>query len=244
MNHPYKLGKLAPVHDERTLQFRSVLKPRVKIPASFAVDQAHPGCRPHMFLNDEIGDCVMAGRAELQMRLDLIRTGKVPTITDAEVKKEYFKETGNVDSGLDILNSLKAWQKGWTAGGRKEHIKTFGAVNWKDPQELRQAIFINNGLIVGVALPDNAMDYFTAGKAWSNTSQRPDPNEGHCIVFTGYTPKEITAITWAQYQLLTDAWAKKYLDEAFFVVDDPNNPRLRKYIDHAAVRRHLEQVAA
>lgn len=245
MNHlVFKTGKLAPKHDERTLMFSSVLRAPVKLPATYSIDLAHPGARPHMFLNDTYGDCVMAARAEQQLRFDLLRNGKVPTITDAEVKKEYFKETGGGDDGLVILDSLKAWRKGWTAGGKKRTIDAYASVNFKNVDELKQAIYLHGGIPTGVELPDDAMDEFTSGKAWTNTKLRPDPEEGHCVYLTGWTATNFTAITWAQYQNVSPAWLKKYCDEAWAVMDNMSQPKARKAIDQVAVLRHLERVAA
>jgi hypothetical protein len=39
-----------------------------------------------------------------------IEQGSVVMITDKDVTREYFKETGGPDAGLVVLDSLKAWQ--------------------------------------------------------------------------------------------------------------------------------------
>jgi hypothetical protein len=93
---------------------------------------------------------------------------------------------------------------------------------------------------IGVALPDDAMDEFTHGKPWSNTKLPPDQNEGHCIYLTGYTATGPTCITWGGYQALTWAWLTKYCDEAYFVLDDPANPKYNEVLDHDVLHAHLE----
>jgi hypothetical protein len=240
----FKTGKLPATDDARTLLFRSVLRAAAKVPATYSLDLAHPGCRPRMFLNDTYGDCVIAARAEQQMRFGLLRNGAAPNITDAEVKREYFRETGGADSGLNMLASLKAWRKGWTAGGARRTISAYAAVDYRSPTEVKQAIYIHGGIPIGVNLPDDAMDEFTRGKPWSTTRRPPDPDEGHCVYLTGWTKAGPTAITWAQYQQLSWAWLKKYGDEAWTVFDNLDQPRFRNAIDHAAVRRYLEEVTA
>jgi hypothetical protein len=52
-----------------------------------------------MFGNDTIGDCVIAGRAHQTLRFEDIEPGSVLEaeslmITDKDVLKEYYKETG------------------------------------------------------------------------------------------------------------------------------------------------------
>ncbi len=245
MNHPiYKTGKLSPITDERTLAFGDFLRAPVKLPATYSTDLAYPGCIPHMYLNDTYGDCVMAARGEQQGRFDLKRTGKVPNITDAEIKKEYFKETGGADTGLNMLDSFKAWRKGWIAGGKKRTIGAYFSVDFRNATEVKQAIYLHGGIPIGVELPDDAMDEFTRGKAWTTTKLPPDPDEGHCIYLTGWTATAFTAITWAQYQQLSPAWLKRYCDEAWAIFDDLNQPKFRKAMDHAAIREQLERVAA
>jgi hypothetical protein len=59
-----------------------------------------------MFANDQYGDCVMAGRAHQTLRFELAEQKKVIAISDEDVTREYFQETGVADSGLVVLDSL------------------------------------------------------------------------------------------------------------------------------------------
>ena len=71
------------------------------------------------FLNDSLGDCVIAARANQTLRFEAAEQKKVLNITDAEVKREYLKEAGGADSGLVMLDSLNLWRKsGWKAAGK------------------------------------------------------------------------------------------------------------------------------
>ena len=63
MNVDYlKLGKLEAKHDDRTIKLVTILSPALpKIPLIYDFDTAHPGVDMPMFLNDQLGDCVIAG---------------------------------------------------------------------------------------------------------------------------------------------------------------------------------------
>jgi hypothetical protein len=237
--HPFKFGKLPAVKDDRVPLFRSMLRATVQVPAKYNFDLVHPGCRPHMYLNDTYGDCVMAARAEHQIRLNLLRLGKVTTIKDSEVKREYFKETGGEDSGLDVNASLTAWIKGWKAGGKKVDIAGFSSVNMKSIDEIRQTIYLCGGMPIGVALPDDAMADFEHGRTWSNTKLPPNPDSGHCIYLLAYDQLSVTCITWAGYQRIMIPWLRKYADEGFAVHDDLKQKSVRK---HMYVDRLLEHM--
>ena len=122
--HPlFKLGKASVKKDKRNLMLATLLKAGPVLPASYDFDTTHPHIATPMFGNDTLGDCVMAGRAHQTLRFEDIEQNKVITITDKDVTREYFKETGGGDTGLVVLNSLKLWRsKGWKAGKKTYKI--------------------------------------------------------------------------------------------------------------------------
>src|SRR6266545_1991492 len=96
--HPiFKLGKAPAKRDARNLMFAAILKAPVALPKEYDFDLKHPGIPTPMFANDDYGDCVIAGRAHQTLRFELIEQGSVMMIPDAQVLKEYFKETGGAD---------------------------------------------------------------------------------------------------------------------------------------------------
>src|ERR1700681_3164425 len=116
----FKLGKATAKRDNRNLMCAAILKAPVKVPLEYDFDLKHPGIPTPMFGNDVNGDCVIAGRAHQTLRFEDIEQGSEISISDADVLKEYFKETGGPDAGLVVLDSLNEWRsKGWTAGKRK-----------------------------------------------------------------------------------------------------------------------------
>src|SRR4051794_31538952 len=116
-SHPgFKLGKAPAKRDRRNLKFATLLKAPVTVPDEYDFDLKHAGVPTPMFANDVYGDCVIAGRAHQTIRFEDIEQSKIVKITDQEVLKEYFAETGGPDTGLVVLDSLNLWrQEGWTA---------------------------------------------------------------------------------------------------------------------------------
>jgi hypothetical protein len=50
----------------------------------------------------------------------------VITITDQDVTREYFQETGGADAGLVVLDSLREWRtNGWQVGTANYKIEAF-----------------------------------------------------------------------------------------------------------------------
>ena len=220
----FKLGKAPAKKDERNLRFASLLKMAApKLPSSYDFDTTHKGIPTPMFANDVHGDCVMAGRAHQTLRFEDIEQGSVLMITDKDVLREYFKETGGADSGLVVLDSLNEWrQQGWKVGTRNYKIRAFAQVNSMNRQEVRQAIFGDVGVGLGVQLPLSAQHEIQTGQPWATTTgpgSKPGSWGGHYVYVSGYTPSGPVCVTWGRKQQMTWAWFRKYCDEAYAMFD-------------------------
>ncbi|MCI0643218.1 MAG: hypothetical protein L0Y70_29465, partial [Gemmataceae bacterium] len=175
-------GKSTPRMDRRTLEAADVFR-KIKVPKEYDFDLEHTevladGIR--MYLSNELGCAVISGRAHQTLRFEYLEQGKLIKITDAEIKKQYFKETGGGDTGLVLLESLKSWRsEGWIAGGRRHRIQLFAALDCKDRAQIKRAIFANVGIGVGLRLPRTAVADFTRGLPWRDTS--PPRSVGHYV---------------------------------------------------------------
>ena len=218
-----KLGKLPARVDGRTLRLASIFrKSLAPPPASFNVDASLPVpmSDSNMYLNDQLGDCVIAGRAHMTLRFEDYEQKAIIPITDDDVRTEYMKETGGVDSGLVMLNSLKAWRNGWTAAGQTYNIDAFGALTPSNQQEVMQTIYLLRGTYTGVLIYQSDMDQYNAGQPWSLT---PTPGRflgGHCIYVLGYDADGLTCVTWGKIQRMTWPWFVARTDETYGVVDN------------------------
>jgi len=233
--HPFfKLGKAPAKRDARNLMFATILK-AVKVPAEYDFDVQHKGVPMPMFGNDEYGDCVIAGRAHQTLRFELVEQKKIIKITDADVEKEYFKETGGPDSGLVPLDSLKLWRKrGWRAAGKTYKIKAFAQIEPKNHPQIRQAVFGDVGIGIGLLLPLSAQNQINAGKPWdvvSGSSAKPNSWGGHYVHIPGYTKDGPVCVTWGRKQQMTWRFLDKYCDEAYAIIDAVNTAKKKAAIN-------------
>ena len=239
----FKLGTAPAKKDKRTLQFATLLRAAAPaLPTAYDFDTTHAGIPTPMFANDVHGDCVIAGRAHQTLRFEDIEQGSVLMITDKEVLKEYFKETGGPDTGLVVLDSLNRWRHtGWKVGKHTYRIHAFAEVNFRNHDEVRQAIFADVGVGLGVQLPNAAKGQIQTGQPWDVTTgpdATPGSWGGHYIYVPGYTPSGPVCVTWGRKQQMTWAWLDKYCDEAYAIFDAKN--RFKKaLIDQAKIAAFL-----
>jgi hypothetical protein len=240
----FKLGKASAKRDSRNLKFATLLRAAAPaLPASYDFDTSHPGIPTPMFANDLKGDCVIAGRAHQTLRFEDIEQGSVLMISDKEVLKEYFKETGGADTGLVVLDSLNLWRhKGWRVGKHTYKILAFAEVTFSDRNQVRKAVFANVGVGLGVQLPNAAQTQIQTGQPWDVTTgpdAKPGSWGGHYVYVPGYTPKGPVCVTWGRKQQMTWAWVNKYCDEAYAIFD-ANNRFKKAMIDKAKITAFLD----
>jgi hypothetical protein len=242
--HPiYKLGKAAAARDQRNLKFAAILRAPLKLPAEYDFDEKHPGIPTPMFANDEYGDCVIAGRAHQTLRFELIEQKAKLKITDKEVVAEYLKQTGGVDSGLVVLDSLKLWRsRGWRAATKNYKIQAFSELDRKNRSEVKQAIVLDVGVGIGMSLPRSAQSQFQTGKPWkpvSGPSGAVNSWGGHYVFVSGYTKLGPVCVTWGQKQQMTWSFFTKYCDEAYGIIDGVNTAKQKKALDAKALGAFL-----
>jgi len=225
----FKLGKAPAKTDKRTFQFAALLKTPPPTPAQYDFDLTHPGIPTPMFANDVHGDCVMAGRAHVTLRFEDIEQGSILMISDQDVLKEYFKESGGADSGLNILDSLNEWRHtGWRAAKKNYKIHAFAQVTPKNHAEVKAAVYLLTAAYIGLALPKSAQAQIQAGQPWgvvSGPSAAPNSWGGHCVMVPGYNETGPVCVTWGRKQQMTWAFFDKYCDEAYAIVDDKDSAK-------------------
>ena len=245
--HPlFKLGKARAKRDKRNFMFAALLRAPVTVPDEYDFDLKHRGIPTPMFANDTYGDCVIAGRAHQTLRFELIEQGSNIPITDKDVLREYLKETGGPDTGLIVLDSLKLWRKvGWPVGTatkkRVYRIKAFTELNRANHGQVKQAVYLDIGIGLGLSLPVSAQDQVQSGKPWdvvSGPSGKPGSWGGHYVFVSGYTTKGPVCVTWGRKQQMTWAFFDTYCDEAYAMIDAPD-AKQKKALDIAKLNRML-----
>ena len=222
-------GKLPPKLDKRTIRFKDILKVKKlpAIPEEYDIDRMLDVSDPNMYLNDELGDCVIAARAHMTLRFEKFEQAELIPISDDEVKTEYFKETGGPDSGLVMLDSLNHWRKdGWTAGGKTYNIHAYASVDWKNHDQVKQGIFLLSGVYFGMQVPQSAVDQFKAGKIWEVVANDGGIQGGHAV----YTMAYVKILAYNQVGPVIETWGKRvqatwefwdrYVDECYVIVDN------------------------
>jgi hypothetical protein len=248
-----KLGKLPAKEDIRTLKLASVLAVELpKAPPEWEFDKDNKVTIPlYMFGNDRYGDCVMAGRAHQTLRFEYVEQKKVIKISDSDVTGEYFSETGGADQGLVVLDSLKEWRtKGWKtdAGfwgfGRKTYtIHAFASINIKKQEEIKIAIYLFNGIGLGIEVYQSTMDQFDRGNFWDVVPNQGKYLGGHYIYIVGYNKVGPICVTWGKKQQMTWAFFDKYTDEAYAVIDERDSWLYDKSpVNTDTLEMYLEQV--
>lgn len=255
-----RLGKHMFREDKRTLKLRTILKELPPIPENWNWDmQLGVDIPTPMFANDKYGCCVIAGRAHQTLRMEAKEQCSVLSITDDDVIKEYFRQTGGFDNGLVGLDSMVAWRNtGWiipwkrttwcriARGANHYNIYAFAQVNHRNHAEVKAAIYLLMGVQLGVALPISAQQQLIDGKPWDVVSG-PDAAWGswgfHMIYIPAYqTGAGLDCITWGKRQPLTWAFLDTYCDEMWASVDNRNNWMEDSPIDVKVLDTYLKQV--
>jgi hypothetical protein len=219
----YKLGKLAPKEHPKTLKFSMFLKANAPPPPPAKVFREYrvPMDAWEFYANDKIGDCTCAAVAH-QLMLTTAHTGRmvVPELADViemySAISGYDPNTGYNDNGAAITDALDYWQTHGLAGHK---ILAWAQIDHKNLKHRNQGVYIFGAVNLGVQLPASAQRQFSENRTWDVVKRSPILG-GHCIIEPGYGRKGRNYVTWGKGdQKGTNAWDKKYTDEAYLVID-------------------------
>jgi len=222
-----KLGKLPKREDTRTLKLTKYLKVEELPAAPAAVDWTKAVPQYGMLLNDQLGDCVIAGMMHLAMGWVANAGGKIPVPTDQEVLAAYSAIGAYVpgdpstDNGCNMLDALKYWKNtGIQIQGAVSQIVAFAEVNLQNFAEVKAALWLFGGLFTGWALPESAEN----AKTWNVTASlhgkgKPGSWGGHCAPLAADSSSgQFQAITWGELMPTTQNFVTDYCDEAYAVL--------------------------
>lgn len=222
----YKLGKLAPRHDVRTLQFSSYVD-AAKLPPLPQWVRWSQYCKAFgTMLNDRIGDCAIAAPGHA-IQVWTANHGSQVTLPDSSILAAYSAvsgydpRTGSNDNGCVMLDVLNYW-RGKGIGGRK--IGAFVSLNSRDKTEIKEGIYLFGGVYVGVALPKawQSQKVWTAPPQFRNRiNMRPwQPGSwgGHAVWAVDFDAQYVTVITWGQLVKMEWAAFTTYVDESYACV--------------------------
>ena len=211
-----KLGRKAIKTDSRTLALGNYLTSALPPPPP-AADWTKGNTSWGMMLNDNLGDCTIAGAAHA-VQVWTANVGDMVTVPDDTVQSYYQQWDGyvpgesNTDNGGVELDVLNDWQKNGFAG---HALSAFADPKASNLVEIRQSIHLFGGVYIGLGLPLTAQtqdewDVVHLGGA----KAKPGSWGGHCVFVPKYDEHSFTCITWGGLKTMTVAFWKKYCDEA------------------------------
>jgi hypothetical protein len=215
-----KFGKLAPRHDDRTLMFSNYITPSLPpvLPAYTNIERVKKGTKLTditkiypMDGNDKYGCCGFAGAAHKTTTYHgLVNKKKIPTAS--AVVKEYFKFTGNQDSGVVLLDALNYWRKTGIFG---EKILGFVKINPKNHDHIKLAIQLFGGVYLGFNVQENAIKDFQNRIPWTPGKLT---GNGHCVTGEDFDQNYLNILTWGNDIEATWAWVDYCVDECWCIL--------------------------
>lgn len=207
---------------------KEVLTPRLTCYYDPAKDQAPPPAKvdyytkasaslSRVYLNDQYGDCVIAGKYHQEGVWSANDTtqGQQPTVvgTDSEVLSAYHTICGPGDHGCVITEVLDYFQKtGLTFSGVTKTIDGYVGIDWTNKLMVQVALEVFGGLTIGINLPS----------AWTCTNCTWDVTNtqivgGHDVCCVGYDDTGVQIATWGG--IVTITWAaflsKNWIEECY-----------------------------
>jgi hypothetical protein len=219
----YKLGKQAPVFDDRTLRFSNYLAPALPTPPDSVTGYQKVPTWP-MYYNDQYGDCTCAAAGHMIQNWTASAATEV-TPPDPTVLTFYEHFVGTPpppDEGCNMLSVLRYWRK---TGLDKHKVSAFASLRLKDQAQAKNAIYLLGGIYIGVALPDfavHAADLLTVpwvvppGGPVGDAA--PNPQNGHCIPAVGYDAEQLWIVTWGSVKSMSWDFYDAYADESYAII--------------------------
>lgn len=230
-------GKLPPTN-RKSVSFGDFLTVLPTVPL---VDIAPTFIYP-MDLNDSIGCCVVAGFDHFRQVVTGLLCGKQANFTQDEIinfyktQNPHFDLHGSAstngpgsssDNGMNIQLFLE-----YLVSQKK--ILGFAKIDHTNEEQMKAAIYMGLGIIIGVIVTEPQMNEQFYNKLWDWV---PDAKQdgGHCVTLAGYInqPDKSTCITWGTLIDCTQSFISHQADEAWFVL-------MQEHVDHPSFRNHFD----
>ena len=173
-----------------------------------------------MWGNDTTGNCVPVAIFR-NSAVKLCNVGAYsPPYQTADVWRFYSGNTGFVpgdeatDQGSDPVSALQYAQKNGLMPGGMHAIEGFFTINGKDPHEVREAIWLFEGVMATANLPDAFVSSMPSASGFTFDACGPsDPEDGHGFFLAPkFNPKAVDMSTWGMEGDMTDAALAQYCD--------------------------------
>jgi hypothetical protein len=214
----YRFGRKRPVARCPRLSLKnSLMKGIPSPPAKCDYSTKASAALSQVYLNNSLGDCVIAGMAHVVGVLTGNAGSKPVIYTNQQIIALYGAIGGykpgvpSTDQGCDEQTALNFWENDGAPIGSTHKIAGWMSIDGTNPEEFRTALWLFENLYFGLELPDTWVNPTPSrsGFVW-DTAGQPDPNNGHCVVGVGYNAKGVTIATWGMTGLMTNAAIAKY----------------------------------
>jgi hypothetical protein len=190
---------------------------------------AHPTGADHfsritdwgLYHNDEFGVCGPTSVANYYKMISAYLMGTEVSVSDEAVFDLYRRSgnphfdpaTGADDNGVDMQTMLEALLKDQMIGAPSEAV-AFAAVDHNNREEIKAAIALFGGLLLGVVLQTSQQSQTNQGQ-WHYAPSATWG--GHAILTAKYDPTP-DCVTWAEVVDMTDDFLDHQLQEAWVVI--------------------------
>ena len=230
----YKLG-LKPVEAQPTLRLCNYFTSALPSVTSLKYPLGHADLiKPQMFMNDQLGDCAIAGSIE-EVRLVNALAGKTVNFTDKEAVENYTAITGYnpsnpySDQGTDVHDLYQYRQQTGIrdADGKYHKITAYAGLTPGDFDELLIALSLFDMVGIGIEVPDYCEPQFEAGQPWHVVKGRHRIEGGHYIPGVGAQGNQLVDVfTWGAKTGMERTFYERFntvavvaLTEEFFTAD-------------------------
>jgi hypothetical protein len=168
-----------------------------------------------MYLNDRLGDCVVAAKQHKIRLWDAEGTGSDTveftddnTVSNYELLGNYNPGDPDSDQGCDMVTAAQLeLTRGIVDSTGRIHkpgvALQLQAGNW---EQLRYAAYLFDGVELGILVTSDMQQAFADEAPWDTDQFNPYNVEGgHCVPVMAWSGGMPELITWAQPQLLTKA---------------------------------------
>lgn len=205
-----KLGRRRPAEGHFKLCLKDYLQTSELPPPPPECDYgvAAASCLSNVFMNDVLGDCVIAAIAHI-CGVETGNAGDLFTYTQEQIIAAYSAIGGYVpgdpstDNGCDEVTALNYLVSNGFANGTK--LSGWLVLDATNQVEIQLAMYLFENLFFGVELPDGWISPFPSSSGFIWDSAAPDENNGHAFCGVGYNGLGVRIDTWGLIGTVT--WA-------------------------------------
>lgn len=202
-----RFGRRAPDPNAAKLRFETYATALPTPPASVDYSPKAMSALSLIYLNDQLGDCVIAGGYHFEGLATANAGAPVYIATDGQITADYTAIGGYIpgnpstDQGCDEITALNYWQNKGFANNTK--LAGWLALNATSQLQVQQSLWLFESAFFGISLPDAWVNPFPSGNGFVWNDGTPDPENGHCVIGTGYNTSGIQIATWGMIGTLT-----------------------------------------